>query len=189
MKSKQLRFHGAHPNLHPTNSQNEHTRKLTNQLKSNYLLPSNQIGLQTFEYFYMALKIVLQDCNGFSNNPRRRDNLKGFFSLLTWKPKSFKCCIWTIKSISSYIWLIFVKQLHGLKLFLKEHSSFLCIYNSTNIRWYGCYKKILIKSGCKETKMHLDIRFQPLVNMGWKRVSDWQSLSYGSETSEQQKFS
>ena len=29
----------------------------------------------------MALKIVLQDCNGFSNNPRRRDNLKGFFSL------------------------------------------------------------------------------------------------------------
>ena len=36
------------------------------------------MGLQTFEIFFMALKVVLQDCNGFSNN-QRRGQLKRFF--------------------------------------------------------------------------------------------------------------
>ena len=40
------------------------------------------MGLQTFEYLYMDLKVVLQDCNGFSNNQRRRDNLKGFLAYI-----------------------------------------------------------------------------------------------------------
>ena len=37
------------------------------------------MGLQTFEYFFMALKVVLQDCNGFSNNQRKGKQLKRFF--------------------------------------------------------------------------------------------------------------
>ena len=87
-----------------------------------YILPSIQMRLQTFEYFFMALKVVLQDCNGFSNN-QRKGTTKEVFSAYMWsKPKSFKWCIWTIKSISSYIWLILVRQLNGLNWFLKVHS-------------------------------------------------------------------
>ena len=41
------------------------------------------MGLQTFEYFFMALKVVLQNCNGFSDKQssiaRRRGQLKRFF--------------------------------------------------------------------------------------------------------------
>ena len=87
-----------------------------------YILPSIQMGLQTFEIFFMALKVVLQDCNGFSNN-QRKGTTKEVFSAYMWsKLKSFKWCIWTIKSISSYIWIILSRHLNGQNWFLKVHS-------------------------------------------------------------------
>ena len=73
-------------------------------------------------YFFMALKVVLQVCNGFCNNQRKGTTIDVFSSYMWSKPKSFKWCIWTIKSISSYIWIILVRHLNGQNWFLKVHS-------------------------------------------------------------------